>query len=42
MNSSKSLSVERIDISSLQEGMYILIISTNGMPVGYNRIMKTR
>ena len=33
---------ERVDISSLRDGMYILIISTNGMPVGYNRIMKIR
>jgi len=33
---------QRIDISSLRDGMYILIISTNGIPVGYNRIMKIR
>lgn len=33
---------ERVDISSLHEGMYILVISTNGQPVGYNRIIKIR
>ncbi len=33
---------ERVDISSLHEGMYILVISTNGHPVGYNRIIKIR
>lgn len=33
---------ERIDISSLHEGMYILVISTNGQPVGYNRLIKIR
>jgi hypothetical protein len=33
---------ERIDISSLHEGMYILVISINNMPVSYNRIIKTR
>jgi hypothetical protein len=33
---------ERLDISSLHEGMYILIININGQPVGYNRIIKTR
>lgn len=33
---------ERIDISSLHEGMYILVISMNGRPVGYNRFIKVR
>jgi len=33
---------ERVDISSLHDGMYILVISTNGQPVVYNRLIKTR
>jgi hypothetical protein len=33
---------ERIDISSLHEGLYIIITSVNGRPVGYNRLIKTR
>jgi hypothetical protein len=33
---------ERIDITSLHDGMYILVISINNMPVSYNRIIKTR
>jgi hypothetical protein len=33
---------ERIDISSLPHGIYIIITSLNGKPVGYNRIIKTR
>jgi hypothetical protein len=33
---------ERVDISSLQEGMYIIVTSTNGIPVGYNRLIKTK
>jgi hypothetical protein len=33
---------QRIDITSLHEGMYILVITTNGKPVAYNRIMKIR
>src|SRR5664279_5319528 len=33
---------ERVDISSLHEGIYILVISTNGLPVGYNRLIKIR
>jgi Secretion system C-terminal sorting domain len=33
---------ERIDISSLHEGIYIIITSFNGRPVGYNRLIKTR
>jgi hypothetical protein len=32
---------EQIDISSLQEGIYIIITSINGKPVGYNRIIKS-
>jgi hypothetical protein len=33
---------ERVDISSLHDCMYILLISTNGQPVAYNRIIKIR
>ena len=33
---------EKVDISSLHDGMYFLVISINGMPVSYNRIIKTR
>jgi hypothetical protein len=33
---------ERIDISSLHDGIYTLITSINGRPVSYNRFIKTR
>lgn len=33
---------EKVDISPLHDGMYFLVISINGMPVSYNRIIKTR
>jgi hypothetical protein len=33
---------ERVDISSLHDGMYFLIIRLNGQPVAYNRLIKTR
>ena len=33
---------EQINISSLHDGIYIIITSLNGRPVGYNRIIKTR
>jgi hypothetical protein len=33
---------ERIDISSLHPGIYVVITSMNGRPIGYNRIVKTR
>jgi hypothetical protein len=33
---------ERIDISSLEDGIYFIITSMNGLPVSYNRIIKTR
>jgi hypothetical protein len=33
---------EKIDISSLHDGMYFLVITVNGQPVGYNRIIKSR
>lgn len=33
---------ERIEISSLHEGIYIIITSMNSLPVGYNRLIKTR
>jgi hypothetical protein len=33
---------ERIDISSLLDGMYIVITTFNGKPSGYNRLIKTK
>jgi hypothetical protein len=33
---------ERIDITSLKEGVYIVITTLNGKPVGYNRLIKTK
>jgi len=33
---------ERIDISSLDEGIFIIMISMNGKSIGYNRFIKTR
>ena len=33
---------ERINISSLHEGVYIVVTSMNGRAVGYNRLIKTR
>jgi hypothetical protein len=33
---------DRIDITSLHKGMYIIITTTNGRTVGYNRLIKTR
>jgi hypothetical protein len=33
---------EQINISSLHEGVYFIITTMNGRPVGYNRIIKTR
>ena len=33
---------ERIDISSLQKGVYIVITSISGKTVGYNRLIKTK
>jgi hypothetical protein len=33
---------ERVNISSLHDGMYFLIITVNGQPVGYNRIIKSK
>jgi hypothetical protein len=33
---------EKIDISSLHEGMYIVITTINGKPVGYTRLIKTK
>jgi|WetSurMetagenome_2_1015567.scaffolds.fasta_scaffold03554_6 hypothetical protein len=32
----------RIDISSLHEGVYIILTSINGKPVGFNRLIKTK
>lgn len=33
---------DRVDISSLREGMYFIITTSNGKPVGYNRLIKTK
>ena len=33
---------ERIDISSLPAGVYVIITSLNGKPEGYSRLIKTR
>jgi hypothetical protein len=33
---------ERVDVSSLHPGMYILIIDIKGRHVGYNRFIKSR
>jgi len=33
---------ERIDISSLHTGVYFIVTSINGSPVGYNRLIKSR
>lgn len=33
---------ERIDISSLHEGIYIIVTTMNGRSIGYNRIIKSR
>jgi hypothetical protein len=38
----KVLLNEKIDISSLHEGIYIIVTSVNGIPAGYNRLIKTR
>jgi hypothetical protein len=38
----KVLFNEKIDISSLHEGIYIIVTSVNGIPAGYNRLIKTR
>jgi hypothetical protein len=33
---------EKIDISSLKEGLYIITAEKNGLPAGYGRLVKTR
>lgn len=33
---------ERIDISDLHEGMYLIVVTLNGLPVGYNKLIKAR
>jgi len=33
---------DRIDISSLREGLYIITAHINGRPLGYNRLVKTK
>ena len=38
----KTLLSERIDISSLPVGAYIIMTSLNGKPAGYSRLIKTR
>jgi hypothetical protein len=32
----------KVDISSLKDGMYFLVININGSPNGYNRFIKSR
>jgi hypothetical protein len=38
----KAVLSERIDISSLPAGVYIIVTSLNGKPAGYSRLIKTR
>jgi hypothetical protein len=38
----KTVLTERVDISSLPAGVYIIITSLNGKPAGYSRLIKTR
>ena len=38
----KSILTERIDVSSLPAGFYIVITSMKGKPFGYSRLIKTR
>jgi hypothetical protein len=38
----KTVLSERIDISSLPAGVYIIITSLNGKPAGYGRLIKTK
>jgi hypothetical protein len=38
----KSILTERINISSLPSGVYIVITSHNGKPAGYSRLIKTK
>jgi hypothetical protein len=38
----KTVLSEKIDISSLKEGIYVVIISLKGRPVGYNKLIKTK
>lgn len=38
----KTILTERIDISSLPAGIYIIITSLNGKPAGYSRLIKLR
>ncbi len=33
---------EQVNISSLRSGIYIVVTSDNGIPVGYNRLIKTK
>jgi hypothetical protein len=32
----------RVDISSLSKGIYVIVTSVNGKPIGYNRFIKTK
>jgi hypothetical protein len=38
----KTVLSERIDITSLPAGVYIVITSIGGKPAGYSRLIKTR
>lgn len=38
----KTSFMDRIDISSLPEGVYFIVLNINGRSVGYNRFIKTR
>jgi hypothetical protein len=33
---------DKVNISSLHDGMYFLVINVNGTSVGYNRFIKSR
>jgi hypothetical protein len=38
----KVLLTDRVDISSLHDGLYFLVINSDGKPVSYNRFIKSR
>lgn len=33
---------DKVDISSLHDGIYVVVLSRNGIPAGYNRLIKTK
>ena len=33
---------DKVDISSLSDGVYIVVLSRNGIPAGYNRLIKAK